>query len=123
MQSDTSKTEARSKLKQRMNAERLKRSSGVAQRSFLEKKKVPSDLVDNCLQQMKQNKPLGQMLEQLKKLSENVQDKTQSMNPDALQAMFESVAKSSPERSSELNAMLQNLSELTSKLKNKDETK
>jgi len=46
---------ARDKLKQKLKAERMKRSSADSQRAFLEKKKVPADLVDTCMDQL-QNK-------------------------------------------------------------------
>lgn len=53
MQPSPSEDSARSKLKQKMKAERLKRSSADAQRSFLEKKKVPNELIDTCMNQLK----------------------------------------------------------------------
>jgi len=114
--------EARSKLKQRMNAERLKRSSGMAKRSFLEKKKVPTELIDSCMNQINQKKPLGPALQnmlqslQSNKSEANPMNAIQSMNPETLRKMLETVAKSSPERSQELNAMLQNLQNVTDTL-------
>lgn len=57
---------ARDKLKQKLNAERMKRSSADSQRAFLEKKNVPADLVDTCMDQLQnKSKPSLQSIQAL----------------------------------------------------------
>lgn len=62
----------RDKLKQKMNAERLKRSSSDAQRLFLEKNKVPKDLVDTCMNQI--NHKAKPSLQTVQNLLTNIQN-------------------------------------------------
>jgi hypothetical protein len=45
--------DAKAKLKQQLQAKRLKRGGPQAQRTFLEKQKVPEELIDSCMNRMK----------------------------------------------------------------------
>ena len=85
MQSDL-----RTNLKQKLKAERLKRSSAQTQRTFLEKSKVPAELVDNCMSQLK-NKNSAQhitsLLSQIKNLSKQLNQsvpETQVATPEVV---------------------------------------
>jgi hypothetical protein len=42
----------KTKLKQKLQNERLKRGTTQSKRSFLEKKKVPEELIDSCLNRL-----------------------------------------------------------------------
>jgi hypothetical protein len=121
----TNANAVRSKLKQRMHAERLKRNTGMAQRTFLEKKKVPTDLIDNCMAQIKQKKPLAQALQQMMNMPQMEMMQEMLTNPDgrssaALTEMLASVAKSSPGQSQALMDILQKASETLVKKESKE---
>lgn len=118
----------RSKLKQRMHAERLKRNTGMAQRSFLEKKKVPTELIDNCMTQIRQKKPLAQALQQMMNMPQmqmmqemlKQPDGQPGMSSSALTEMLATIAKSSPEQSQALMDILQKASETHVKQESKE---
>ena len=60
-----SKEELSKKLRQKMKTQRLQRQSNDVQRSFLEKAKVPENMMDKALQALKQNTPHAGMLQQM----------------------------------------------------------
>jgi hypothetical protein len=55
------------KLKQKVHAQKLQRSTTTNQKSYLEKKKVPTELMNNCLQALK-HQPASQLISMLDQL-------------------------------------------------------
>lgn len=71
MQKDT---DAKSKLREKLKAERMKRQNRTNQRTVLEKNKVPENLIDMCMNQMNGKTPMStqtmqNMLHQLSMIS------------------------------------------------------
>jgi ribosomal protein L16 Arg81 hydroxylase len=60
-----SKEDLSKKLRQKMKTQRLQRQSNDVQRSFLEKAKVPENMMDKALQALKQKTPHAGMLQQM----------------------------------------------------------
>ena len=56
MQKDT---DAKSKLREKLKAERMKRQNRTNQRTVLEKNKVPENLIDMCMNQMNGKTPMS----------------------------------------------------------------
>lgn len=65
------------KLRQKVNTQRMQRNNSSAKRSYLEKNKVPSELMDQCMNMMKNKGPNGATLQQL---LQQVQSQVQSLS-------------------------------------------
>ncbi len=63
--------DAKAKLKQQLQAKRLKRSGSQAQRTYLEKQKVPEELIDSCMNRMQKggSDHIQSLMTQLKHMS------------------------------------------------------
>ncbi len=63
--------DAKAKLKQQLQAKRLKRGGPQAQRTFLEKQKVPEELIDSCMNRMQKggSNHIQSLMNQLKQMT------------------------------------------------------
>lgn len=77
--------DAKAKLKQQLQAKRLKRGGPQAQRTFLEKQKVPEELIDSCMNRIQKggSEHIQSLLTQLKQVAAAASSVTAASNvPD-----------------------------------------
>jgi hypothetical protein len=81
-QESNSKEELRKKLRQKTNTQKLQRQSTEAQRTFLEKAKIPENMMDKALQALKSTNPqMVNMMTQMASLQQSIQPTSQMKPP------------------------------------------
>jgi predicted nucleic acid-binding Zn-ribbon protein len=106
---EDSKQELRQKLKEQLRTKKLQRNTNDTQRKVL-KKKMPDDMVDSCMNYMKQkNVNLGPIVEQLKKTSEEIkEEKKEPINQDQILRILKEI-QTHPEKKKQLVELMKTM--------------
>lgn len=84
---DSNKVKLREKLREKVRGQKLKRSNEEQQRSFLEKKKVPTEMMDSYINALK-NPKAPNIVSLLEQMSSILPQQQQAMQPPTLPSEF-----------------------------------